>query len=209
MEARQYAPAVFDRNTLEEAKHIILTPEAGMSTEERWETETEWLLTRLRLPAGVVIDFGCGIGRLARGLVQDPTYTVIGVDISASMREQALAYVDSPEFVSISPHMFAALVASGMQVPSVIAVWALQHTVQPEMDIDTIGRALRPGGTLVVLNRRERIVPVTDSAGNFGWIDDGVDIHAMLRVKFTLREWIEPPAEVCLHGSYLTRWERR
>lgn len=38
-----YRPEVFSVNNLHEAQQIILTPEKGTSTEERWEKETPFL----------------------------------------------------------------------------------------------------------------------------------------------------------------------
>ena len=61
----RYCPQVFDQPDLADAKAIILTPEAGLTTDERWERETAFLRPFLEaLPAGLAIDYGCGIGRL-------------------------------------------------------------------------------------------------------------------------------------------------
>ena len=62
-----YNSGVFDVANLDEARRIILTPEGGLSTHERWESETPYLVglvaENLQLTAGsVVVDYGCGFG---------------------------------------------------------------------------------------------------------------------------------------------------
>ena len=53
----RYCPQVFDQPDLADAKAIILTPEAGLTTDERWERETAFLRPFLEaLPAGLAID---------------------------------------------------------------------------------------------------------------------------------------------------------
>jgi hypothetical protein len=73
--AANYAPEVFDVRDLDEARRIILTPESGTTTDARWAAETPWLADRIleRFPLTeqhVVIDFGCGLGRMARALIE-------------------------------------------------------------------------------------------------------------------------------------------
>jgi hypothetical protein len=65
-----YKPDVFSVSTLEEAMKIILTPEAGTKPAERWEMETPPMTDMLvdclnPSPEHTVIDYGCGVGRLA------------------------------------------------------------------------------------------------------------------------------------------------
>ncbi len=69
-----YNPDIFRVRTIDEAKAIILTAEdAGV--DKRWETETPYLigLIRQHFPGfdanSFVVDYGCGIARLSRGLI--------------------------------------------------------------------------------------------------------------------------------------------
>jgi hypothetical protein len=60
-------------NNLAEAMSIILTPE-GSTTADRWETETPYLADLIGQqcalrPDSLVLDYGCGIGRLAHELI--------------------------------------------------------------------------------------------------------------------------------------------
>ena len=95
-----YRPDVFTAKNLARAKRIILTPEPDSSTDERWERETPWVAAKLEhlltvAPEHSVLDFGCGIGRLSKALMQGTGCAVLGVDISSTMRAQAHLYVDT------------------------------------------------------------------------------------------------------------------
>lgn len=59
-----YDPSIFDRAGIEDAKEIVLTPENGVSTQSRWDTETPWLLNLIGKhlkPSGLIVDYGCGV----------------------------------------------------------------------------------------------------------------------------------------------------
>jgi len=66
----------YEVDTLEQAKALILTPESGTTTEERWENETPYLcknIGALLEPSAndCVLDYGCGTGRLSKALFGD------------------------------------------------------------------------------------------------------------------------------------------
>ena len=94
----QYAPTTFDRLTLEEAARACITEGGGLSMEERWEKETRWLMDRVSFDRGVVIDYGCGVGRMAKSILDSGAVGVVGVDHSPTMRKFAVEYVDSINF---------------------------------------------------------------------------------------------------------------
>lgn len=180
----RYRSDVFDVANATQARDVILTPEGGQSTDERWARETPYLVAlaidELGLRQGTrVIDFGCGIGRLARELVARSGCAVTGVDISDSMRRLAQDYVRSPSFEAIDPATLDARTAAGEHADAAIACWVLQHGMDPGSDIDALARALRPGGRLLVVNNVRRAVPADQ-----GWVDDRLDIAALLDARF-------------------------
>ena len=180
-----YRPDIFDADDLDRARNIILTPEPSSTTEERWERETPFLVRCIleRLAPGrgdVVLDYGCGVGRLARELIRQAGCAVLGVDISQRMRSLAVDYVDSPQFTVLSPQMFETLIAKGLRVDHGIAVWVLQHCLSPDRDIELMAAALAAGHRLFVVNSRRRWVP-----SDRGWFNDGLDVAALLALRFT------------------------
>ena len=183
--AANYQPQVFDVGDLEQARRIILTPEVGTTTEERWLTETPWLADRIleHFPLAenhLVIDFGCGVGRLAKALIARTGCWVIGVDMSASMRQLAPGYVGSAKFSVISPPVLDLLTARGVRAELALSIWVLQHVARPHDDIGRLQRVLVPGGGVFIANNKRRAVP-TDR----GWAHDGIDIDAMLAASFS------------------------
>jgi 2-polyprenyl-3-methyl-5-hydroxy-6-metoxy-1,4-benzoquinol methylase len=97
--------------TLAKAQELILTPEDGTSTEERWEKEKAFLCDHIGEnicinPESVVLDYGCGVGRLSKALIDKYDCRVVGVDSSQSMRLLATDYVLSDRFTVWSPETF-------------------------------------------------------------------------------------------------------
>lgn len=194
-----YEPRVFDAPNIAQARRIILTAEAS-GTEERWAKETPYLVDmigralKLR-PEMVVLDYGCGIGRLAKELIARYRCRVVGVDISATMRGFAATYVESDRFVACAPAMFDTLIERGLACDAAIAVWVLQHCQRPSDDVARIKRALKPSAPLFVVNNIHRAVPMLErKLGPMGatmagtWANDGIDVKAMLAQEFALRE---------------------
>ncbi len=195
-----YDPRVFLCETEEAARSIILTPEAGLSTADRWEQETAWLKERMSFPEGLVIDYGCGIGRLSK--VIGDSNPVLGVDLSWSMRSQAEMYVQSGIFGAVSPTMLSCLVNAGsLQAAGALSVWCLQHCLQPEQDIAMLRAAVRKGGVLYVVNRHTRFIPARHD-GAFVWADDEKSIVTLLTSGgFRLVHREAMPEALCAAGA--------
>ncbi len=85
-----YNPDVFAVNDISSAMQIILTAEDS-STEVRWKTETPYLAGLIGqwldiTPHSVLLDYGCGIGRMAKELITRHGLRVIGLGVNASLR---------------------------------------------------------------------------------------------------------------------------
>ncbi len=188
MTSSPYWPGKFDVATLDEAIGIILTPESGDSPEDRWRKETPPMADLLESlfdlsPDSVVLDYGCGIGRLSRELIERTECSVIGVDISRSMRALSHIYTKSENFFSCSREGLRVLLSGGFRVDHACSIWVLQHCENPGEDIELIFDILAPGGTLSVVNLDHRCLPTSG-----GWEDDGIDVEAMLKERFELVE---------------------
>jgi len=167
-----------DIETVDEAVSIITTETEGMTAQQRWENETPALMAiieRFIVRESMVLDYGCGIGRLAKPLIQKLQCKVVGVDISANMRALAASCVDSPSFCAVDPLMFDVLV-NGYKFDAAISVWALQHCVDLEAVIERLHRSVRIGGNLFITNNKGRCLPVEGGE----WADDGKDIEKMI-----------------------------
>jgi SAM-dependent methyltransferase len=190
-----YHPEIFDVRNIDQARQIILTGE-GSTTEERWVSETPWLADEISNsmtigPETLIIDYGCGIGRMSKELIDRYGCRVIGIDISDNMRALAVDYVRSPRFMSCSPPMLDALVERGLVADAAISIWVLQHCLKPEEDIGRIHAALKPGADFFLLNNLYRAVPTREKA----WVNDGLDIKQLVGAHFTMQREGIPPLE--------------
>jgi len=207
--SHQYRPNVFDVTDEKAAREIILTPAGGQSTDQRWEIETPYVANRvaelLDLDArDTIIDFGCGIGRISKVLIENTGCSVLGVDISASMRELAVGYVGSERFRAVSPEELDRMAQGGWRADGAFACWVLQHCPQPEAEIVRIVGALHPASDLVVFNlATTQAIPV-----DVGWSLQEVDMRTLLRrhAAEIMTEGVPPEInpEPVFAGLYLT-----
>lgn len=175
-----YDPSCFDVSNIRSAKAIILTPEDA-STERRWAIETPYfgslIMDHLNLQHHHrVLDYGCGIGRVAKEIIARSGCMVLGVDTSVGMRSLAPAYVENDRFIALSPQMMPVVVDAHYA----ISVWTLQHVPDLVGAIEVIYRKLHPGGMLLVINLEKRALPMSRGA----WIDDGADVREFLGARF-------------------------
>jgi len=178
-----YRPEVFDVVSIEAAKEMIVTPVPGATSDQRWVKETTYLAADIakHIPIGpesVVLDYGCGIGRMSKQLIETTGCRVIGVDFSKSMRLLATDYVLSERFVIWSPETLDQMIAKGFRVDAAISIWVIQHVLNPVEVLNRIYSAIKPGGMHYSLNQA-RCVPT-----DHGWINDRFDIAENLRQQY-------------------------
>jgi SAM-dependent methyltransferase len=102
----------------------------------------------------VVLDYGCGIGRVAKELIARHGCHVIGVDISPGMRALSVEYVDSDGFFACSPASLMLLISGGLRVDIAVSIWVLQHCLRPAEDIELLRRAINAALCLLSLTGR-------------------------------------------------------
>lgn len=105
---------------------------------------------------GDVLDFGCGIGRVALALAPHAR-TVLGVDLSTGMIDQALARVRDQTNLDFRVSDGNALPCADASVDAVLAIDCFPFLVQTgaeavDRQIGEFARVLRPGGALLVFN---------------------------------------------------------
>jgi len=187
MSQATYNPAIFDVTNIRDAKAIILTPEDGLTTDERWATESPYLLDLIEQNCNadldresVVMDYGCGIGRLSLALIQRFGCTVVGVDFNANMRALAANYVNDPRFFAMAPETVHVMGKDWADLA--LAVWVIQHLPEPALEQATtnLKNSVKPTGSIFMVNSFERFLPTKE----FGWASDGIDIHKHMQEHF-------------------------
>lgn len=191
-----FRPEIYEVPSLELAKTMVLTPEPGTTTEERWEKETRFTVEDigrfLRItPNTCVLDYGCGIGRMSKALIERFGCRVVGVDSSKSMRLLAPEYVLSDRFVVWSPEVLDQMIARGFRADVAICLWVVQHAFDPLKVINQLEGALLPGGQVYAINQRTRCVPM-----DHGYENDGFDIRGGLARTFVEESFHQIPPEV-------------
>jgi 2-polyprenyl-3-methyl-5-hydroxy-6-metoxy-1,4-benzoquinol methylase len=181
-----YRPQIFDAPDVKRAREIIMTREPDMTTDERWERETPYVgaMAEAHLmprPNDTIVDYGCGIGRVSRALIERTGCKVVGVDISASMRSMALDYVSSPNFTVLSPEAFSEAIESGLRVSGALAIWVIQHVLDPKTVVHDLAKSLGADGRLFAINTFSRCVPTVEKV----WASDGCDVRSLLRDVLT------------------------
>lgn len=128
----------------------------------------------------LVLDYGCGVGRVSKALIERFGCRVVGVDLVPSMRQLAIQYVQSERFAAIGPEMLRAFPGA---FDAALSVWVLQHVYKPRAELRALQGALKPQAKLLIVNEEKRCVPTEGPEGSF-WIDDGLDIRKMMDETF-------------------------
>ena len=190
MTSEDYWPAKFDVTSIDEAKRIILTVEGGLSADERWALETRPVVELLRdqfdiTEHSVLLDFGAGVGRVARELIEQTGCYIVGVDISASMRTLGHIYCNSPNYLSCSVEGLKSLFKNGFRADFSYSIWVLQHSDDPSSDVSLLFDSLSDDGGLYVLKFTYRALPVHD-----GW---NFDLRPLIEEKSKRFTYPPPP----------------
>lgn len=135
----EYNKDFFIPKSFEDAKRIVIGY-GETETKDKWNIETNWIENLLREKNflnedSIVLDWGVGVGRLSKMLIDKFGCEVIGVDINNEMLNYAKEYVASDKFTGI---LVDDLYKLNKKCTHVIAVWALQHSPHVTDDIKKI-----------------------------------------------------------------------
>jgi SAM-dependent methyltransferase len=177
-----YIKEVFDVTTFDQAKHVVLTSDPN--DPKKFEKETDFLVDTIMKQNilnenSIVLDFGCGMGRVSKALIDEFNCKVIGLDISDSMLTFARLYTANIKKFEAT-HKYD----TPNSVDVALSILALQHSEDPAKEIDNIISVLKPGGTFILLNEPTRYVPSdVDSNRYVVWKDDGFDVFGYIEAR--------------------------
>ena len=170
---------LFRAKNLEEGIHNTVGDCNGIPARERWDKETpvfarEILKHAKSEPGFTILDYGTGVGRLAKEILkQDPHVTVIGLDASSHQLAIAKEYVNDSRFIPVLPHELK------QKVDLVYCIYCLQHVPSIELR-DVLARIhtfLRPDGLLLYASSDYRMAIRFDGGGFFDDRFLGVNIR--------------------------------
>ena len=170
-----YVHEAFQVWEMEQAKNVVLTYDPN--DPEKFKRETDLLVSIIKdhvvvSPDSIVLDYGCGMGRVSKELINTFGCEVIGLDTSESMLFLARKYVGSSKFMPTTRY------TKPDSVDVILCSFVLQHVEDPQKEIDNIKRILKPGGTFILLNEKSRLVPSgVDKDRYVIWNDDNFDVH--------------------------------
>jgi SAM-dependent methyltransferase len=183
--------ATFDSNAfrvsdIEHARHITvgdLVFEDGsiITTDERWEIDTQYTLKFITenfslTEKSVILDYGCGLGRIAKVLIENIGCKVYGADESPTMLRLSSEYVNSSRFYTIYPTQLN----SSLKFDFIYSLWVLQHSGWPRDDLNKIFDSLHESKKFLVFNENRRYVPTNE----YGFANDNTNIKELIREKF-------------------------
>ena len=153
---------MFKPKQFQEGQHAVVGDCNGIPMEKRWEIETplfaEYILNHLSGYSGnalpLILDYGCGVGRLAKEVLKKPC-TVWGVDTSLDMLNQATAHVNNPNFHTSLPR----LLPQHLQFNLIYCVYVLQHAPAIELReiLSRIYHRLKDDGIFVFCSSEYRM----------------------------------------------------
>jgi ubiquinone/menaquinone biosynthesis C-methylase UbiE len=167
----------FDPTSIAHAKKIILYDD---TVPDQWETETKLTIDffnqkNLFTKDSVVLDWGCGIGRLAKPIIEQFNCKVVGVDFQPNMLKYAKEYVDHSNFTAITNEEFFQLPDNYFTVG--IFVWALQHCTNTKPIISNIQRTLKDNSKLCIFDSTSRSIPVQVIDDDYNAVKDDIVIE--------------------------------
>jgi len=152
-------PKRFDLDDIDDAKKSILWY-------DDWDEATEKTI-QLMQKMGViktesfVVDWGCGVGRIASNLVERYNVTVLAVDRSIKMLRHALSYIQ-PKYLSRIALVTDEFILSHIDLfekhaDLVIFIETFQHIPEPVLDqiLPRIKKLLKRNGKLFVFGNRQ------------------------------------------------------
>jgi len=184
---------LFKPKALNEGKHAVVGNCNGIPMEERYEKETpvfvKKILEKTDLENPRILDYGCGVGRLAKEImIQKPQAVVWGVDASEEMVKLATENVNNTVCKFTTPQE---LITSEEKFDLAYLIYVLQHV--PAIEIrDILARihySLADDGVFIYCSSDYRMAIRYDQGGFFDDRFLGVNLREEISRFF---EEVEP-----------------
>lgn len=196
--------SLFRPKTLEQAIESVVGKCNGFTAAERWEHETplfaEYILKHLKDDQSVILDYGCGVGRIAKEILkQKAGVRIIGVDTSEHELKLAREYVDSDRFMTMLPHEL------DRTVDLAYCIYVLQHVPAVEMRtiLERIHYYLNDHGAFIQCSSNYRMAMRFDEPVFYDDRHLGVDINTEISRFFQPKGDLFP--ETVLNKSHIIR----
>jgi len=164
---------------ISDAKKVILTPFAFFSSDDRWESETEYELSELRKHIRdyyIICDFGIGIGRISKEILREfQNVNIVGIDSSPQMLNLCKQRIDSIYYDRLQLLLFKKVqTVKTASIDFAFSIYTLQHipTNLFERALMELRRVIKPEGLLYLLNMYDRCV--IDGGKKKQYFDDGI-----------------------------------
>jgi ubiquinone/menaquinone biosynthesis C-methylase UbiE len=180
----KYNPNLFTPLNLNHAKDIVITPDPNDPLKfEKFTEEAIRIISDENIinETSYVVDFGCGMGRMSKAIIDKFNCEVVGVDINLSMLKLATMYVaNHNKFVTCNK------VEQHNTIDVCLSMFVLQHVLEPKKEIEAIADIVKPNGYFVLLNEPElRLVPGGQAEDtSIVWYTDGFDIYSEVEKYF-------------------------
>ena len=190
----EYNSDFFIPKSLEHAKNIILTPEND-TTDSRWNKETDWIIKTSDLFMNIdsnsfILDWGCGLGRISKSLIDKYQCRVMGIDIEQKMLEYATSYVDSDLFCTMNyEESFQNL--NKFKFSHIFSCWVFQHSNKIQYEIPLLYSSMNFDSQLFVLELDKKAIPNK----NGGYFDDGVSTSSILGMFYDIEVYGKIPTK--------------
>jgi cyclopropane fatty-acyl-phospholipid synthase-like methyltransferase len=179
-----YIKQVFDVTTFDQAKHVVLTSDPN--NPNKFDNETNYLIEQIAESITIndtdtVLDFGCGMGRVSKKLIEQFNCNVLAMDISESMKTFATLYVSNPTKFKTTVEQ-----PEANSIDVAMAILVLQHVENPKQEIENIVTALKPNGYFILLNESSRLIPSDIDRNNYIiWGNDDFDVFGEVEKHLT------------------------
>ncbi|MBP8828854.1 MAG: ArsR family transcriptional regulator [Desulfobacter sp.] len=110
------------------------------------------VLERYLQDASVIADLGCGTGEMLAGLLGRGGKTLIGVDASPEMLEQARLRLPESQNLELRIGELEHLPMREQEVDAALMSMVLYHVSEPEKAIREVYRVLNPGGLFLLVD---------------------------------------------------------